>query len=195
MWVWPGQLSPCHLCGRSVCSLSVQSNAAASSWLKTSVVSWASQPSAASPWTWRSAVSPGQGLPLQGSHSWIELPNTTREKLEKQIYQSPMHCHNRSNETLPKHQHCSFAAEHFPFFHMNMHQPIKVERPAQHSLFLLATHRLQAERKLLVRADPFPVEDARMQLWFYISYSTNNKLIVCSVEWSETDFCVILRLF
>lgn len=104
--VIPGLWSPCHLCGRSKCCPSTQSSAAASSWLNSSAVSWASQPSAASPWTWRSVVSPARSLPLQVSRSWIVLPNTTREQLVKVSWIAipRVLCHSRSRETLSKHQ-------------------------------------------------------------------------------------------
>lgn len=125
--VLPGRWSLCHPCGRSECFLSTQSSAAASSWLKTSAVSSASRPSAASPWTWGSAVSPGLGLPLQVSHSWIVLPNTTRERLVKM--------ENNPNYTVSQPElwnktsallNCSRA---LPLFNMNMHQPLNVQRP------------------------------------------------------------------
>ena len=118
--VSPGLWSPCHLCGRLKCFLSAQNSAAASSLLKTFAVSSAIQPSAASPWTSRSAASPGRGLPLQESHFWIELPNTTRKQLVK-VFSTcltvphSMQCHSLSCEILPKHQLHRTAIEHFLF--------------------------------------------------------------------------------
>lgn len=138
--VSPGQWSPYHLCGKWECFLSAQSNAAASSWLETSAVSWASQPSAASPWTWRSAASPSRGLPLQVSHSWIELRNTTRKHL-CQEQQSPSCCVTagavRHYQNMSAILNCCRA---LPLFYISVPRPIKVEGPAQRSLFLFGPH-------------------------------------------------------
>lgn len=84
----PARWSPCHLCGKSECFLSVQSNAAASSSLKTSVVSSATQPSTAFPWTCGSVASPGWGFPLQELHFWIAL-KITQESNWLNSYQPP----------------------------------------------------------------------------------------------------------
>lgn len=167
--VSPGQWSPCHLCGRSACFLSAQSNAVASSWLTTSVVSWASRPLAASPWTWRSAASPGQGLPLQVSHSWIVLPNTRTKQLE--TFQDPQRAVSHSEQwNITKTSVLFNCCKVLPLFDMNMHQPIKVERPAQHRLFLFTTFRLKGNCWSELTSFLWKVH--WMQLWFFYANNT-----------------------
>lgn len=165
----PGQWSPYHLCGKSKCFLSEQSSVAASSWLKTSAASSASRPSAACPWAWRSAVSPGQGLPLQVSHFWIELPNTTRRQLVKMARTTipSVLCHSRSYEILPKHQLYSTSAEHFLFLIWICISLSGLREQLAVAYFCSPSIEFQADRKLPVWADQFPVEGVRLQLWLY----------------------------
>lgn len=138
----PALLSPCHLCGRSKCFPSTQSNVAASSSPSPSAVSWATRPSVASPWTWRSVGSPGRGFLLQVSHSWTVLQNTTTVWSVSVINTSTkVLCCSKSCETLPKHLGCSrLQRSTSSFFYISMHQPIKVEVTAHCCLFLSLTY-------------------------------------------------------